>query len=305
LIEKERPGYVVSDQEQPREVYKDLTTKTIKDFTKLVVAIDRFNQEDYTMEEQVEPPKTIQALLYDDSDRQFALLFYNLLTDRNNPIFMDYYLIKTFLDNGVDTLLTAIHYISHAEVMKIMQMGDNYNQTIINGVRDLWEKARSFSQVLLYLSNATRGILNPKRLAEAVKAYFDKGTTFTVAATIFQRYSVDDVVKLWENFEGYYLTCLNALLPKDDMALEKLILDRLIRIVDEYLNGANDRIDEIIQDGNQPNDEDNEPLRYLTETKTDLEKGAYHKVIRWLIGIHYGVLNRKYSIFSAVYPSRQ
>ena len=305
MIEKERPGYVVSDQEQPREVYKDLTTKTIKDFTKLVAAIDRFNQEDYTMEEQVEPPKTIQALLYDDSDRQFELLFYHLTIDKDNPNLMDYYLIKHFLDTSLDPLLTAIHYISDAEIMEIMRMGNDWYQTIINGVRDIWQRTRSFPQVLLYLSNSTRGILNPKRLAEAVKAYFDKGTTFTVAATIFQRYSVDDVVKLWENFEGYYLTCLNALLPKDDVALEKLILDRLIRIVDEYLNGANDRINEIIQDGNQPNDEDNEPLRYLTETKTDLEKGAYHKVIRWLIGIHYGVLNRKYSIFSAVYPSRQ
>jgi hypothetical protein len=71
------------------------------------------------------------------------------------------------------------------------------------------------------------------------------------------------------------------------------------------LDGANNRLNEIIQNGNQPNDEDNQPLLYLTETKSDLEKGAYRKVIRWLIGIHYGVLNRKYSIFSAVYPSRQ
>jgi hypothetical protein len=76
LIEKERPGYVYEGE--PREVYKALTTRGITDFANLLTFIDKLNQQSFSMEYEISLPRTIQSLLYVESETGFGLLFNTL-----------------------------------------------------------------------------------------------------------------------------------------------------------------------------------------------------------------------------------
>jgi hypothetical protein len=203
---------------------------------------------------------------------------------------------------------------NHDLTANLAEIGLTYDDqyTIKYGMLNIWDKTGSFQEVLTYLYDLTKGVFNVKKLVQIVKKDLDMHLTKDflynqqeVIKQIFELYSVDQVTQIWENYHGYYVTCVTGLLPKDDTVLENLIFERLDQIIDAYLDGIRERIQEDLPRVKEVYNEYNLFLSQLTGIKNDLQNGLYRKVIRWLVSMHHKVITGKISIFSIIYPSHQ
>ena len=125
LIEKTRPGYVVNDNDVPKNVYERLTSKTPEDFPALVGFLEQLQDHELLPDDEYLPaPRNIQTLLYNDQD-QWGLLFRNLKLDQRNPAIGGALKIKKFLDSSFDLLNSNLQYIAVPENIPTV------NQTIL------------------------------------------------------------------------------------------------------------------------------------------------------------------------------
>jgi hypothetical protein len=164
----------------------------------------------------------------------------------------------------------------------------------IDELTQMFHKNGSFPEVLVY----AKYILNVDT-SSIIQKYYSILHSSSLVGTIFETYpDINNVTMLWDNYEVYYLTCITALISQDNETLENMMLTRLLSIINNYTVGATNRITEIQANGDAPNEQDYEITRQLAQIKSDLESRAYHKVFKWLIAIHHGILARKYSILT-------
>jgi hypothetical protein len=146
LIEKERPGYPVGDQEEPRTVYEKLTTKRFEDFSPLVQFIERLHDEEFLSDDEyLASPKNLQMLLYASGSDQWGLLFRELFNI--NPANNNYTTIlesgktnalKEFLDTSYQLVEDNLHYIVNPETIPTVNPTVNpivLQDNNINGVQ--------------------------------------------------------------------------------------------------------------------------------------------------------------------------
>jgi hypothetical protein len=155
------------------------------------------------------------------------------------------------------------------------------------------------------LNMSTEDLLKAYQRTVLKNARFSYEVEAAMVGTIFEIYpTIEHVSMLWDNYENYYLTCLTALIPKDNVTLENMLLARLLFIIDDYDDACKSLIKHLKEDvGEEISEAEIEISKHFTQIKTDLLTGAYHRVFKWLILLHRGVLNKKYSIFTPFIPS--
>jgi hypothetical protein len=331
LIEKERPGYAISDQEEPRRIYEKLTTKRLEDFFSLLSFLKGVEDKEWVDADHViHVPKTIQSLLYYFEFNTWGLLFRTLKLDQNSIPIGNALAIKAFLDDSSYILVGDLNFIISPEPISIANPLQPFNQNnllqalsqenplrefkssqltyavqqrqnnaekskITNEVYRLWQGDDAFPQILNYLMTTLKIDL------ATIVARVQKARKLPIFPNDV------DIVNLWQNYETYYVYTLNLLLPHDTKSLEKLILDSLLDIVTNYINFCEDGIQELIDDGLAPlqYQDDTNILNQLNQIFFDLQHGVYNRIIRWLIKIHHGVLNKQYSIFAPIATAPQ
>ena len=295
LIEKERPGYLVGDQEQPRDVYQQLTTKRLEDLWTLLKFLEdvQDNEMDPDDNKKLIPPRNLQMLLYNYTQDQWALLFRGLKLDLNDPTINKAIAIKAFLDQSNTLLIDGITALSKRSNLETL-----IKMKIIPEANIEWNVTQSFPAVLnSFLENLNIDLETLVGLLRTVLRR--KKYLHSTIRKALDKFRDGDIIKLWENYEGFYLVTLNALLPKDNKSLEKLILDGLRDVVRNFIQRYNVTLEDTFERiGIGPTEEQQETLGKLIQVSLDFDTGVYDRIIRCLVKIHKGVLNQHYSIFT-------
>lgn len=216
-------------------------------------------------------------MLYRHHPEEYDLLE-GLTIDSSQTIFTtnDLYLIRNF------------YYLMHAIVDEVVRL--EHSGKTVKGIDLLykWQETRNPSDIIDHI---IKNNINLDLILDRIRE--NHGTINVGHNTLQPILNVlpdnKSIIEIMKNYDKLYRDILNACRPRDYQELKLMIFEKLSNIVKGYLA-------DLMNNG----DEDNENLALvsdnLNEIIHDLENGDYDYVIDYIIQIHYDILLGKLKV---------
>jgi len=293
LLQRDRPGIPYEDflpygevgenSEDPRTTYKEVVIDRIDDHGKLVWLLHDLSEiswdfsSDYISNTGINYPEHLENLLYRHHPEEYDLLE-GLTIDSSQTIFTtnDLYLIRNF------------YYLMHAIVDEVVRL--EHSGKTVKGIDFLykWQETRNPSDIIDHI---IKNNINLDLILDRIR---ENHGTINVGHNILQPIlnvlpDNKSIIEIMKNYDKVYRDILNACRPRDYQELKLMIFEKLSNIVKGYSA-------DLMNNG----DEDNENLDLvsdnLNEIIHDLENGDYDYVIDYIIQIHYDILLGKLKV---------